>query len=185
MKIRHAILTAVFSAAGLIACDDDPFQFRWEADADTARLFALSRPELNLPSAFDFFARLPVRLEAPTTGDDWDVAVDVQDGALVWLPPRALGVPSDAGMAVLDEQDFLAARQAPRDTARYVTDAPIPVRTGEIYVIRTRLIPGAFGTLCTYYGKIEALELDPVQGEMTFQFDVSQSCNNRSLVPPS
>jgi hypothetical protein len=184
MNIRTAILAAVAAAAGLTACDDDPFQINWEADADTARLFALSRPELNLPSAFDFFARAPLRLESPNTGDQWDVALDVQGTDLVWLPPRSLGVPSEAGMATLEGQTFLETRMAPGDTARYVTDGPIPVRTGVIYVVRTRLVPGAFGTRCTYYGKIEALEVDVAGGQMTFQYDVSPVCNGRELIPP-
>ena len=180
--LAAAAALVVFSMA---ACDDDPFQVNWEADADTATLFALSRPELNLPAAFDFFSRLPVRLESPTTGSNWDLALDSQGGELVWLPPRALGVSSEAGVAVLEGQTFLDARQAPGDTARYAKDQAVPIRTGEIYVVRTRLIPGAFGTLCTYYGKIEALEIEAVPGRMTFQFDVSPVCNDRDLIPPN
>ena len=185
MNMRMLMAVALAAFSGLAACDDDPFQINWAADADTARLFALSRPELNLPSAFDFFARAPIRLEAPMTGDSWDAAVDTRDGELVWLPPLALGVPSDAGIAVLENETFLGARMAPRDTTRYTTDQPVPIRAGRIYVIRTRRVPGAFGSLCNYYGKAEALELDPVGGQVTFQYDISPVCNNRELVPPN
>ena len=169
---------------GTVACDDDPFAIRWTVNPDTVRLYALSRPEPNLVSGYDFFPRQAVRIEAPTTGDDWDLAVDVRDGAFVWLPPGALGIPSEAAVAILDGETFESATEAPEDTTQYITDAAIPIRTGRIYVIRTRRHPGFFGTLCNYYGKIEPLATDFVSGSVYFQFDVSQACNNRDLIPP-
>ena len=184
MRIRTFFITLATSAVVLAACDDDPFAIRWEEDPDTVRLFALSRPELNLVSAFDFWTRLPVRLEAPASGDEWDLAVDVQGGEFVWLPPRSLGVPSEAGIALLDGQTFESAQRAPGDTARYATDQPLAIRLGEVYAVRTREIPGAFGSLCNYYGKVEALAIDVASGVVDFRFDLSPACNNRDLVPP-
>lgn len=168
----------------MVACDDDPFAIRWQIDPDTVRLYALSRPEPNLVSGFDFHPRLAVRIEAPTTGADWDLAVDVRDGQFVWLPPGALGLSSDAGVAILEGESFESATEAPEDTTLYVSDAPIPIVAGQIYVIRTRRHPGFFGTLCNYYGKIEPLATDFVSGSVYFQFDVSGACNNRDLIPP-
>lgn len=168
----------------MVACDDDPFAIRWTVNPDTVRLYALSRPEPNLVSGYDFFPRQAVRIEAPTTGDDWDLAVDVRDGAFVWLPPGALGIPSEAAVAILEGETFESATEAPEDTTRYITDAAVPIRAGQIYVIRTRRHPGFFGTLCNYYGKIEPLATDFVSGSIHFQFDVSQACNNRDLIPP-
>lgn len=168
----------------LVACDDNPFDIPWTINPDTVRLYALSRPEPNLVSGYDFFPRRPVRIEAPTTGDDWDLAVDIQNGDFVWLPPGALGIPSEAGVAILEGETFESAVEAPEDTARYVTDAPIPILPGRIYVIRTRRHPGFFGTLCNYYGKIEPLATDLVSGSVYFQFDVSQACNDLDLIPP-
>ncbi len=177
-------LGTALSFLAMAACDDDPFAIRWAANTDTVRLYALSRPEPNLVSGYDFFPRRAVRIEAPTTGDDWDLAVDVRDGAFVWLPPGALGIPSEAAVAVLEGETFESAVEAPEDTTRYVADAAIPIRPGSIYVIRTRRHPGFFGTLCNYYGKIEPLATDFASGSIHFQFDVSQACNNRDLVPP-
>ncbi len=177
----------VSSAAAFLAfaaCDDDPFAVRWVVNPDTVKLYALSRPEPNLVSGYDFFPRRPVRIEAPTTGDDWDLAVDVRDGQFVWLPPGSLGIPSDAAVAVLEGETFESATEAPEDTAAYVMDAPIPIVLGTIYVVRTRQHPGFFGTLCNYYGKIEPLAADFRSGSVYFQFDVSQACNNLDLIPP-
>ncbi len=166
------------------ACDDDPFAVRWTADPDTVRLFALSRPEPNLVSGYDFYPRRAVRIEAPTTGDDWDLALDFRDGEFVFLPPAALGLSSRAGLAVLEGATFESATEAPSDTTAYTTDAPVPVRLGRIYVIRTRRHSGFWGTLCHYYGKIEPLASDPNSGSLHFQFDLSQACNDLDLVPP-
>ncbi|MGI9629309.1 MAG: hypothetical protein ACR2QM_20985 [Longimicrobiales bacterium] len=185
MNIRKTILTGAVSAGLLVACDSDPFQLQWEASADTVSLFALSRPELNLTSAFDFFGRQPLRLEAPTTGDEWDVAVDTRDGGFVWLPALSLGVPSDAGFARLEGQTFLQAIEAPADTSLYVTDAPVPVQVGQVFAVRTRLVPGPFGSQCNYFGKVEAIAADVTQGRLTFRFDVSPICNDRDLIPPN
>ncbi len=175
-------MAAAFVA--MVACDDDPFAIRWQIDPDTVRLYALSRPEPNLVSGFDFHPRRAVRIEAPTTGSDWDLAVDVRDGQFVWLPPGALGISSDAGVAILEGESFESATEAPEDTTLYVGDAPVPIVAGRIYVIRTRRHPGFFGTLCNYYGKIEPLATDFTSGSVYFQFDVSGACNNRDLIPP-
>lgn len=182
MKIRNLALVIVVSAAGLTACGDDPFAFNWVADPDTVELYVLSRPETNLLSAFDFFSRIPKRLEAPTTGDLWDLTVDYRDGQFVWLPPGALGITSDAALATLEGHTFDTAEEAPADTTEYVGDVPIPIRLDPIYVIRTRRHQGTF--LCNYYGKIEVLETDSIVGTVRFQFDVNRICNSRDLVPP-
>lgn len=183
MKIRNLALVILVSAVALSACEDDLFNFTWVENPDTVELYVLSRPESNLLSAFDFFSRIPKRLEAPTTGDLWDLAVDYQDGQFVWLPPGAMGIASDAAVATLEGHSWLSAREAPADTALYVSDAPIPIRFDPIYVIRTRLHQGTF-SVCNYYGKIEVLATDSIIGTVRFQFDVNRICNSRDLVPP-
>jgi hypothetical protein len=55
---------------------------------------------------------------------------------------------------------------------------------GTIYVIRTRTVDGGFGRACQFFGKVEALEIDPVAGVVRIVQDTSPDCNNRSLVPP-
>lgn len=183
MKIRTLVLAVLVSAAALNACGDDPFDIPWVENPDTVELYVLSRPESNLLSALDFLSRIPKRLEAPTTGDLWDLAVDYRDGQFVWLPPGAMGIESDAAVATLEGHSWLSAREAPADTALYVSDAPIPISFEPIYVIRTRLHEGSW-RVCNYYGKIEVLGTDSIIGTVRFQFDVNPICNSRDLVPP-
>lgn len=170
--------------SSLLACEDDPFAVRWVSDPDTVRLFALSRTEPNLFSGFDFHPRAQVQIEAPRTGNQWDLAVDTLNGEFVWLPPGALGVTSTAGLATLDDVTFESATRAPGDTASYSRNDPVPMRTRTVYVIRTRGHSGNFGTRCNYYGKIEALAINIPSGWVVFRYDMSRACNGRDLVPP-
>jgi hypothetical protein len=171
--------------AASVACDDDFWTVRWEENPDTVFLFSLARPELNLLSAFDFISRVPVKIESPNATGSWDMVLDTHDGDLVLLPPEAVGIiGSKARIAPMGDVDFADVRRAPADTAKYVGDAPVPVEIGHVYVVRTRQRAGLYGQRCVYYGKFEPLEMDPVQGTLTFVFDASPVCNSRKLFPP-
>lgn len=169
---------------GFSACDDNPFLIRWQENPDTVLLYSLARPELNLLSGFDFARRVSVRIEAPSSADQWDLALDTQNGELVFLPPGALGVTSTARVAVMEGRTFEEVRRAPADTAAYISDRPVPVTLGMTYVIQTRQSIGVYGQACLYYGKFQPLAEDPEAESVTFQFDVSPVCNDRKLFPP-
>ena len=183
MKTRHFGLAVSVSWVALVGCGDDPFTIKWSENPDTVRLHALSRPEPNLFSAFDFHSRVAKRLEAVSTGILWDVVTDVQDDGFVWLPPGSLDISSDAALAILEGETFESAARAPSDTARYLKDRPIPIEAERIYVVRTRRIQGSFSA-CNYYGKIEVLEMDRIGGMIRFRFDLNPVCNDPALIPP-
>ena len=171
--------------ASVIGCDDDLYKVNWEERPDTAYLFSLARPELNLLSAFDFISRIPVKIESPNATGRWDMVLDTKDGGLVLLPPEAVGIPdSKARIIPMGDVDFEDVRKAPSDTTKYIGDEPVPVQIGHVYVIRTRQQSGGYGRLCVYYGKFEPLEQDLAAGTMSFLFDVSPVCNSRKLYPP-
>jgi hypothetical protein len=176
---------AVPILASALACQDDLYKIKWEENPDTAYLYSLARPELNLLSAFDFISRIPVRIESPNATGKWDMVLDTKDGALVLLPPGAVGIAgTKAGIAPMEDLSFEEVRTAPSDTARYYVDRPVPVELGKVYVIRTRQQSGYYGQNCVYYGKFKPLEQDPVAGTFSFMFDVSPVCNDRKLYPP-
>lgn len=180
---RLALALAALGSAA--ACGDDPFEVRWVEDPDTVVLYSLARPELNLPSAFDFHSRTRWLVQTPIATGNWDVALDTRDGELVLLPPGALGIESRAGIAPIDTLTFEALTRAPTDSASYVLDAPVPVRAGTVYAIRThQAIGGFFGTRCVFYAKMEPLAIDAAAGTLSFVFDESPACNNPSLIPP-
>ena len=182
-RIALAILLLLSSLA-LGACDDDPFALSWDNFPDTTVIYSLARPETHLPSAFNFVARAGVRIEAPTTAGRWDLALDTRDGELVFLPPRALGVVSTAGLIALPGEVFEEVAEAPRDTTAYVRDQPVPVELGVVYVIRTHQETGAYGQRCVYYSKMQPLMADPENGLVEFVFDGNPLCNERKLIAP-
>ena len=177
------LATATFALV-LTGCGEDPFLFRWTENPREALIYSLDRPERNRPSAFEMLSGERVVLESVTTAGRWDFALAFQGGELVLLPPRALGVPSGAGIVPFANTRFDELRTAPSDTLLYVTDAPVPVRLGTLYVVRTRDQVGFYGERCRYYGKVQPLEIDLEQRTLLFRFDTSPDCNNPSLVPP-
>jgi hypothetical protein len=171
--------------APVTACDDDLYKVNWTERPDTANIFSMARPELNLLSAFDFISRIPVKIESATATGHWDMVLDTQDGTLVLLPPEAIGVPdSKARIIPMGDVAFEDVLRAPSDTTKYIGDEPVPVQIGHVYVIRTRQQSGGYGQHCVYYGKFEPLEQDVTSGTLTFLFDVSPVCNSRKLYPP-
>ncbi len=147
-------------------------------------LYSLARPELNLESGFNFLQDRRVRVEAPSATGTWDVAVDTRGGALVLLPPGALGVTSTARITSLDGLSLEDVREAPSDTLVYTADQPVPVRFGTVYVVKTNRAPGSFGSSCVYHAKVEAVEIDVAGGTLTFRHVTNPVCNSRDLVPP-
>ena len=169
----------------LMACDDDFSNVRWEESPYTVLLYSLARPELNLYSGFDFLRRTGVRIESPSAVDGWDMALDTRDGELVFVPPSAIGVAnSTASIAPMGVMAWEDLTKAPRDTTLYISDRPVQVNVGELYVIRSRQSTGSYGSRCNYYGKFLPLIEDLEAQTVTFVFDISPVCNNRKLIPP-
>jgi len=187
---RIAILVAILMAVtvALSACGGDPFSYQWSDIPDTAQIYSLARPELNIEPGFSFYDGYGLIVELPSSTGRWDVALDTDAGQLVLLPPGALGITSRAKIAALPGVSYEDVIQAPgdgQDNSPYVEDAAVPVELGTIYVIRTNLRPGSFGSACTYYAKMEPLIVDAVGGTLTFRYVTNPICNNRDLVPPN
>lgn len=181
---RHAAEAALLLATlGLGACGDDPFDIEFVENPDTALLFSLDRPELNLPAGFNFQDRRPVVIETPGSTGQWDVALDTRNGELVFVLPETLGIPSRARLAMLPGMSFGEVMEAPRDTAAYNAEEPLPVREDAVYVIQTDTRRCNAFQSGVFYGKLEPLEVDAAAGTVQFVFDVHRVCNDRSLAP--
>ena len=94
------LVSALASVPLFAACEDDPFGFNdWELSPDTAFLYSLARPELNLESAFNVNARQVIRVEAAGATGAWDFLVNTVDGQLVFVTPSAVGLETAAAFA--------------------------------------------------------------------------------------
>lgn len=172
-------------ATGLAACGDDPFAFNWSDRPDTVVLYSMARPEMTVPSGFNFYAKQKVPVEAPNATGNWDVALDTREGDLVFLPPGALGIQSRARVAPLQGIPLADVTEAPADTLAYIAADAVPLELGTTYVVRTSQRTGSFGTRCVYYAKVEAVAIDVAEGQLTFRHVTNPVCNDRRLIPPN
>ena len=184
--VNRILVILAFAGLSLLAaaCEDDPFALTWENLPATDMIYSRARPELYLPTGYNFVSRTPILIESPTFSDRWDLILDTVDGQLVFIPPRALGVVSTAGIAPLGPVVFDEVGQAPSDTTDYVRDELVPVVEGHVYVIRTHQEPNNFGQLCVFYAKMEPKVADVEAGSLEFLVDTNPICNDRTLIAP-
>ncbi|HET9947845.1 MAG TPA: hypothetical protein VFQ22_02850 [Longimicrobiales bacterium] len=173
-------------ALALAACDDDPFRFDWDDTPRTAQLYSLALPTPGLPSGYSFVEHFAVLVESPGATGRWDVALGTEGSSLVLLPPGALGVGGNGGIATITDRTFDEVTEAPGGEV-YETRAPVPVASGQVYVVRTTPRPTRIGT-CTYFAKLEPTEIDVAAGQLTFRYltagGLTPICNSREFVPP-
>ena len=179
------LLPICAAATTLVACDD-PFEIDdWTATTDTIQIFSISRPGLiGQPSAYDFVARVLVRVESPSAAGGWDVALRDETGQLALVPAGGFqGQISRAGLAAIPiNTTFEELSEAPPDTASY-TVTPRIVQPGQVYAVRTRRAGCGFST-GVRFGKIKIISVDQTAGTVRFASLVNPLCNNRDLVPP-
>ena len=134
LRLSGFLSSAFIFSLNLTSCSrDNPFDLKWtEAKPDTALIYSLSRPELNLPSGFDLVDRTTVVIEEPDVTGSWDFVLDSRDGELVFLPPAVFGIESEAKMIRLPGLAFDEVLEAPSDTSFYSSDQAVPVETGSV-----------------------------------------------------
>jgi hypothetical protein len=179
-RTAPALLLLALLTAG---CGEDPFVIQWEERPEETFLYSLDREEMFRPTAFNIVQRQEVIVEAGDTEGAWDFAVDRQDGVLVLLPPRILGLFGGAGIAPIPNARFQDVTEAPESPTAYFEDEAVPLELGTVYVIRSREQRGIYGESCNYFGKIQPLNIDQVAGILYFVHDVSPVCNDPSLIP--
>ena len=175
------LLLLVLTASG---CGGSDALLTWTASPDTVLLYSLSRPEMNLLSAFSFRDRSTVRIETAGSSFSWDIALDTRGGQLVLLAPGALGIQSRARVARLPGMTFDDIIDAPEDSLLYSQTEPVVLDLNSGYVVQTDLRTSPFGGTCVFYAKLQPLTIDVVAGSLKFVFDASPLCNDPMLVPP-
>lgn len=180
----HSVALLFASVGALTGCGENIFDLKWTvARVDTVLIYSLARPELNLPSGFDFLNRQLLELQTPGATGAWDLLLDTRDGQLVFLPPGVLEITSDAMVLPLPGMAFAEVIRAPKDTTLYSVDQPVPVSTSSVYVLRTHQGSDRFGFPCRFWGKLQPIEVDLAAGAVTFEYDVSTLCDDRGLIP--
>jgi hypothetical protein len=177
-------LLPALAVLALAACNEEPdFGFGdWEVAYDTVTLYSADRPDLQgLPAAYDILATRTLRIEDSGATGNWDfVLTGGVEGPLTLTPLGAFfDVGNNAGLATLPGEDFETLESAPSGNAAYVTDASIPLATGNVYVVRSRQSGN-----CMSFAKLEPLEIDQAEGTLTFQLSANPNCNDTDLVPP-
>jgi hypothetical protein len=174
----------VTSVLGSTACGEDIFDVKWvNSSVQTVLIYSLTRPELNLPSGYDFVNRNPIEVQRPGATGFWDLLVDTRDGELLFFPPGALGIESEVMILALPDTTFDAVLEAPQDSTLYTKDQPLLIQPGTVFILRTHVGASQFGVPCAFWGKIETTEVEPALGTVVFIYDVSPLCDDRGLVP--
>ncbi len=178
-------LIPVLALAGL-GCGDDLGLGDWVAIPDTAVIYSLSRPELlRQPAAYDFVQLRRVVVENPGVTGTWDVVLAEENGQFVIVPASnfPLLTMSRAAVGETTHATLEALREAPSDTAAY-TRKPLALRTGAVYVVRSRRdICFGFGS-GVRYGKFQVVDMDATLGAVTIAAVRNPFCNDRKLIPP-
>lgn len=172
------LLAGVVLSVALVGCED-PLSSRRAPVPDEpseATLVSLQDGTLRDESAFDVTGPDPVRTDQTS---EWDFAVRRGEGGGLEFAPRnlILGTSSAAG---LQRSDFAFGEvtEAPQDG--YVSDEPVPVETGQVYVARSRRDPSV-ALSCFRFMKMEVLSVDDAAGTVTFRYLGNPNCGRRTL----
>ena len=163
------------------------YRINWEENPDTALLYSLARPELNLLSAFDFISqgsRSGSSLPTPPGNGTW--CWTPRKASWSSCPPEPWGLTdSKARIIPMGEWSFEEVRRAPSDTTLTSETSRFPWRWATSMSSRPRTVQGFYGRHCVYLRQVRTSRAGPRgSGPSSFLFDVSPECNGRKLYPP-
>lgn len=190
MRYGGALAVAALLAVFLAACDDpNSGVFDPQIRQDTVDL-AVPAVAPEIPSALDVsYASSPIRGRYPELAADaesWDVTIRRGEGTLLFAPAglyefqNPVGGATTAAITAPIERTIDELRQAPSEGA-FIRDSMIPVRTGVVYVVRSRATGASYGG-CQNYAKVEPLAVDVAGGTVQLRVVGNARCNDRRLV---
>lgn len=177
----------MLAAIAVAGCDDSTgLDLNPVLVSDTLTIAAPIPQNQGRPSAVDLSGdggfgiegpRFPERVEDAL---QWDLTLRLLDGALVLMPPGAIGA-TDSRAAItppIAGQTFEGLREIPGQST-FRTDTAITLQVGPVYAARTRVLD-AFG--CIQFSKLRALELDPVAATARLEVVTNERCSDPRLV---
>lgn len=190
MRYGGGLAGAALLVMSLAACDDpnsgifDPL-----IRQDTVEL-AVPAVAPEIPSALDVsYSSSQIRGRYPELAADaesWDVTIRRGEGTLLFAPAgifefqNPVGGTTTAAVTAPMERALDELRQAPSEGA-FIGDSMIPIRTGFVYVVRSRATGASFGG-CQNYAKVEPLSVDVAGGTVQLRVIGNARCNDRRLV---
>jgi len=152
---------------------------------DTVTLWAVTGTAIDRPSAYDVIGAAPVRTDMGGTFDflfDFRLAPgSTTDTVPVLVPRGADGMTDDAGLQLVVRARFDTLRVAP--TGGYEFNQAVPVDTGSVLFVRSRLQQCNFGLSYGIYGKLQPLFISRTQRWIRFRILYDPNCGYRGLGP--
>ncbi|MBW3628508.1 MAG: hypothetical protein KY464_04340 [Gemmatimonadetes bacterium] len=184
-----ALIAAIPAAFLLAACESTNTNLDPMLVTDTIELVT---PTANstLPTAVDItaLARVIVGGRYPEELNDageWDFALRRVGSELQFVPAGKIGVFDLGGLSragitePLNGRSFESVTQAPKQNT-FITDRGVPVRVGEVYAARSRLVlcgPSAV----EQYAKLQPLEVDAAAQRVRFRLVTNSRCADQRL----
>lgn len=147
---------------------------------DTVVIYAVTGTEVWQPSGYAMTERRAVRLDRTNQAD---FAFDFRDGVPLLLPGSLVGHPGSSGL-----HPGLQHLARPFDSVKvaevngYVSLDTLHAAVGDVFFTRSRIPVNCFFGLPTY-GKLEVLEIDPVNRTLRFRTLVNRNCGYKGLEP--
>jgi hypothetical protein len=181
MTIRLKALAAL-ALAGAVACG--PTNTLPAASinnvVDTVTLGAIVGTPLTVPSGFSVALGRVVRTDIES---NFDFVFDVDTvGGPLFLTAYLLRIPSASPLQagfILSTVAFDSMISAPLNG--YVTNLPASAAVGKTYYMRSTMVCTSLSS--ALYGKLEVLDYDSVNKEVTFRTLVDSNCGYHSLIP--
>lgn len=183
-RFHRYILTALVALAPLVQACSDPNELAPASDrnfVDTLSLFALSGTPVQSPSGYSV-PDGPVRTDRTTSFEfAYDVVIANNDTTHYFLPQAVLDlqVNNQVNPGLQRRADgFDQIVEAPSNG--YVTTDSLVVDSGQVFVVRSRLVCGIGVSL---YAKIEILKFVDSTRTVDFKVLANTNCGYKRLTP--
>jgi len=181
MNTRFKVLAAVALAAAA-ACNPNTTLPAASINnvLDTVTLGAIIGTPLTVPSGFSVALDRPVRTDIES---NFDFVFNVDSlGVPVFLTTQVLRIPSASPLRpgfIASTVAFDSMVSAPLNG--YITDRPFSAEVGKTYYVRSSLVCASLSS--AIYGKLQVLDYDAANHEVTFKVLVDSNCGYHSLLP--
>lgn len=170
-------------AALLLAGCGDP-NFLNPANVENAvinvRLWAVQGTPLHLPSAWSVALRLRLRLDQ---NPNFDFAFDIDpSGRPVFLPRGVFGLLESSGNPGIFRTPRAWDDITVAPVNGYLVRDTIPIAVGERYLVRSAVTGICFSGY-SLYGKLEVVDINPIDRSVGFRVLTNVNCGYKSLEP--